>query len=86
MLHDDPLARGRGPATTVSQREAPIDGVEQLDDQHAWRQLHVGLGILPGVGDDQPLPGGEQRLEEQRAVVLALIPVASMWMARSPGA
>ena len=82
MADDDALARAG--AVARSGRCASID-VEQLADRHRRRARRVGALVVAGVGDDQPLGRGQQRVEQQLAVLAARVAVADVRVARAAG-
>ena len=59
--------------TTTSRAASPrgpcVDHVEQLADRHRRRARGVRALVVAGVGDDQPVGRGQQRVEQQLAVL-----------------
>jgi hypothetical protein len=62
-------------ASAPSAHGGPVDDVEQLDSGTAGGPLLVGALVGAGVGDHQ-VGGGEQRVEQQLAVLGAGVAVA----------
>jgi hypothetical protein len=56
---------------------APHD-VQQLADRDRGRALDVGALVVAGVGDDQPVLRGQQRVQQELAVLGARVAVADV--------
>ena len=70
-------APDRGAGRRVAADRA-VDDVEQLADRHRGRARRVRALVVAGVGDDQPLGRGQQRVEQQLAVLAARVAVADV--------
>ena len=67
--------------TTCSRAGPPrsgrcVDDVQQLADGNGRRAAHVGALVVAGVGDDQPVGRGQQRVEQELAVLAARVALA----------
>ena len=62
-----------------------VDRVEQLADGDRRRQRRVGALVVAAVGDDQRLLRGQQRIEQQLAVLGARIAVTGLRIVRAAG-
>jgi hypothetical protein len=58
-----------------------IDHVEQLSDRNGGGALGVRALVVAGVGDDQSVRRGHQRVEQDLAVLGARVTVADVWVA-----
>jgi hypothetical protein len=69
----DQRARGQRHALAVAgvvgAHAAQVERVEQLAHRDRGRHRLVGVERAPGEGDDQPLPGSQDRLEQPLAVL-----------------
>ena len=52
-----------------------VEGVEQLAEGNGRRVLQTGHGVCSGVGDDEAVRGGHDRVEQQLAVLAAQVPL-----------
>ena len=73
MSHLDLIAR---PAFVGPHRA--VDHVQQLADRHRRRADEVRALVVAGVGDDELVGGGEERVEQQLAVLGAGVAVADV--------
>ena len=73
---DEHLLARRPPVIVGSERA--VDDVEQLGDGHRRRAGQVRALVVAGVGDDQPLGRGEQRVEQHLPVLGARVAVAEV--------
>ena len=64
MLDDDAVAR-----TAVGDADRAIDHIEQLTDRDRGRTRRVRALVLPAVGDQDPVAGGHERVEQELAVL-----------------
>ena len=71
-------SRAAGASGPVPVRNRPVDDVEQLGDGHRGRTLEVRALVVAGVGDDQPLGRGEQRVEQHLPILGARVAVADV--------
>ena len=56
------------PSRTGSRR-GRVEGVQQFEEGHRWWSVRAGVLVGAGVGDHQGLGGGEDRVEQQLAVL-----------------
>jgi hypothetical protein len=65
MADEDAAARG----LAVLGADRPVDDVEQLADRDRGRALGVRALVVAGVGHEQPVAGGHDRVEQKLAVL-----------------
>ena len=73
VADDDAVA---GPVLLGGDRA--VDDLEQLSDRDRRRPRQVGALVVAGVGDDQPLAGRHQRVEQELAVLGAGVALADV--------
>ena len=75
MVDDDPPAGRHVAGRVVGKADGAVDDIEQLTDRDGRGALGVGPLVASAVGDDQVALGGQQRVEQQLAVLAAGIAV-----------
>jgi hypothetical protein len=74
---DDDLFTG-GAGEIVLTAHGGVDGVQQLAHRNRGGPQRVGALVIAAEGDDQPLGGGQQRVEQQLTVLAARVALAQV--------
>ena len=70
--------RMRSRARRLGHRHRAVDDVEQLADRDRRGARRVRALVVAGVGDDQAVAGGQQRVEQELAVLGARVALADV--------